>query len=111
LEAASGARGAEALEHGLQGQREQQRPQGVTLLNPGLGGDGALAAEEVARLGVTPCGPGRQTWEVLLTLIQERFAVDSVKSVGEVNFEEHGRGVSGVALAPLTRRLEADFCS
>ena len=46
-----------------------------------------------------------------MTLIQERFAVDGVKSVGEVNFEKHGRRVSGVAPAPLTRRLEADFCS
>ena len=69
------------------------------------------AAAEVAGLGVTPCGPSRQTWDVLLTFVQERFAVDSVERVGEVNFEEHGGGVSGVAFAPLARRLKADFSS
>lgn len=43
--------------------------------------------------------------------IQERFAVYSVEGVGEVNLEKHSVGVTGIALAPLTRSLEADLCS
>lgn len=59
LEAAGRACGIEALQDGLQGQREQQRSQGVTLLHAGLGRDSAFPAEKVARLSITPGGPSR----------------------------------------------------
>jgi len=108
---ATGRTGAGSLLQGrLQGQGEEKWAQGVALLHATLRPDGASAKHQPGARPIAEVGPRGQPRHVNTDLVQEALAVNGVKRVGEVQFEEGLAGAPPVAFTPLPGNLNAHLC-
>ena len=74
-------------EDGLEQEGEQERPEGVPLLDASLAAQGGVPEVQVGVLGVARSDPGVELGEVLPNFRQHGLPVPHVEAVGEV-YEE-----------------------
>ena len=109
LKSPGGAEASQLRQNRLEGQGEEQRTQGVALLNTHLRRDNVRAEHEFGRRRVAILDPRRQAGEAVAHFAQEGEPIDRVEGVSKVKFNKHLVGLVLVAAAPLLRNLRANF--
>ena len=70
-------------------QREEQRPQGVTLLDPRGGREIEVPEEQLRVSTVAPMSPSRQTGKMGAELCQRFLAIDRIEGVLKIQLKDY----------------------